>query len=303
MSQQQNQLPIAPHHVGPGLGLAARWLGEADRTGLVLEGGALRGLFSAGVMDVMLELGIEVQGVVGVSAGAAFGVNYVSRQSGRALRYNQRFAGDRRYCGLWSLLTTGDYFNAEFAFHTVPREYDLFDNEAFESSPVDYHIVTTDVLTGKPHYRPIKQGGEVLYEWIRASSSMPMVSRIVELDGMKLLDGGISDSIPLRYMESQGYDRNIVVLTQPVGFVKKPNPLMWLARIMLRRYPALLDAMARRHEMYNEELEYVARRARDGAAIVIQPDEPLPISRLSSDPAKMQATYDLGVAAARRAFR
>ncbi len=273
------------------------------KTGLVLEGGALRGLFSAGVMDVMLEHGINVDGVVGVSAGAAFGVNYVSRQAGRALRYNQRFAGDRRYCGLWSLLTTGDYFNARFAYHTVPSEYDLFDNEAFESSPVDYTLVTTDVVTGKPYYKSIKQGGEVLYEWIRASSSMPMVSRIVDIDGMHLLDGGISDSIPLRYMEQQGYERNIVVLTQPYGFVKKPNRLMWLARMMLRRYPALLDVMAHRHEMYNEQLEYVKKRESDGAALVIRPFDTLPITRLSSDPAKMQETYDLGVKAAKFAFK
>lgn len=273
------------------------------KTGLVLEGGALRGLFSAGVMDVMLEHGINVDGVVGVSAGAAFGVNYVSRQAGRALRYNQRFAGDRRYCGLWSLLTTGDYFNARFAYHTVPSEYDLFDNEAFESSPVDYTLVTTDVVTGKPYYKSIKQGGEVLYEWIRASSSMPMVSRIVEIDGMHLLDGGISDSIPLRYMEQQGYERNIVVLTQPYGFVKKPNRLMWLARMMLRRYPALLDVMAHRHEMYNEQLEYVKKREADGAALVIRPFDTLPITRLSNDPAKMQETYDLGVKAAKIAFK
>lgn len=273
------------------------------KTGLVLEGGALRGLFSAGVMDVMLEHGINVDGVVGVSAGAAFGVNYVSRQAGRALRYNQRFAGDRRYCGLWSLLTTGDYFNARFAYHTVPSEYDLFDNEAFEGSPVDYTLVTTDVVTGKPYYKSIKQGGEVLYEWIRASSSMPMVSRIVDIDGMHLLDGGISDSIPLRYMEQQGYERNIVVLTQPWGFVKKPNRLMWLARMMLRRYPALLDVMAHRHEMYNEQLEYVKKREADGAALVIRPFDSLPITRLSSDPAKMQETYDLGVKAAKIAFK
>lgn len=273
------------------------------KTGLVLEGGALRGLFSAGVMDVMLEHGINVDGVVGVSAGAAFGVNYVSRQAGRALRYNQRFAGDRRYCGLWSLLTTGDYFNARFAYHTVPSEYDLFDNEAFESSPVDYTLVTTDVVTGKPYYKSIKQGGEVLYEWIRASSSMPMVSRIVDIDGMHLLDGGISDSIPLRYMEQQGYERNIVVLTQPYGFVKKPNRLMWLARMMLRRYPALLDVMAHRHEMYNEQLEYVKKREADGAALVIRPFDTLPITRLSNDPAKMQETYDLGVAAAKITFK
>lgn len=273
------------------------------KTGLVLEGGALRGLFSAGVMDVMLEHGINVDGVVGVSAGAAFGVNYVSRQAGRALRYNQRFAGDRRYCGLWSLLTTGDYFNARFAYHTVPSEYDLFDNEAFESSPVDYTLVTTDVVTGKPYYKSIKQGGEVLYEWIRASSSMPMVSRIVDIDGMHLLDGGISDSIPLRYMEQQGYERNIVVLTQPYGFVKKPNRLMWLARMMLRRYPALLDVMAHRHEMYNEQLEYVKKREADGAALVIRPFDTLPITRLSSDPAKMQETYDLGIKAAKIAFK
>mgnify|MGYP002851919608 CR=1 FL=1 len=271
-----------------------------SKTGLVLEGGALRGLFSAGVMDVMLEHDITVDGVVGVSAGAAFGVNYVSGQVGRSLRYNQRFAGDGRYCGLWSLLTTGDLFNARFAYHTVPTESDPFDNTAFEQSPVDYHLVATDVDTGKAVYKRIKQGGDVLYEWIRASSSMPMVSRVVDIDGLHLLDGGIADSIPLRYMEEQGYERNIVILTRPAGFTKKPNSMLWLARLMLRRYPALLDAFARRHEMYNEELEYVAKREAEGAALVIRPEADLPINRLSSDPTKMQATYDLGTEVARK---
>ena len=190
------------------------------KCGLVLEGGAYRGMFTCGVLDVMMENGIRVDGAVGVSAGAAFGVNYCSGQIGRALRYNQRFARDKRYSGLHSLFTTGDLYNAEFCYHVVPTVYDVFDYDAFLASPIDFHVVCTDVLTGKPVYHILRDPDihEAL-EWIRASASMPMVSNIVEVGGYRLLDGGMADSIPLHYLESVGYARHIVVLTQPEGFV------------------------------------------------------------------------------------
>ena len=265
------------------------------KTGLVLEGGAMRGLFSAGVMDVLMERGITFDGIVGVSAGAAFGCNFKSGQVGRALRYNQMFARDKRYCSLRSLLLTGDLFNAEFCYHKVPTEYDVFDNETFERNPTAFYVVCTDVKTGDPVYHQLTRGGDEAYEWIRASASMPLCSNPVPLDGRLLLDGGIADSIPLKFFEEMGYERNVVVLTQPDGYVKPKNRYLPLMRLSsLRKYPRFIEAVARRHEMYNAQLEYVREAERQGRAIVIRPPEPLPIGHISHDPEEMQRVYDLG---------
>lgn len=264
------------------------------KKGLVLEGGALRGLFSAGVMDVMMEHGITFDGVVGVSAGAAFGSNYVSGQPGRAIRYNKRFAKEWRYCSIRSWLATGDLFGAEFAYHIVPSQLDIFDNEAFENSTTAFYLVCTDVETGKAVYKRCDKGGHDFYDWVRASASMPFVSRIVELEGHKMLDGGVADSIPLRFMEDEGYSRNVVVLTQPEGYQKQHNRLMPLLRISLRKYPEMVEALDKRHLMYNEQTAYVKKRETEGDAFVIKPDAPLPIGHTSHDPEEMQHVYDLG---------
>lgn len=264
------------------------------KKGLVLEGGAMRGLFSAGVMDVMMEHGIGFDGIIGVSAGAAFGCNYKSGQAGRAIRYNMRFAKDRRYCSLWSLLTTGDLYGAEFAYHVVPSQYDIFDNEAFERSKTEFYVVCTDVLTGKAVYKRCMKGGYDFCEWIRASASMPVASRVVDLEGYKLLDGGMADSIPLAYFHSIGYGKNIVILTQPDGFQKTPNRLMPLIRWRLRSYPNIVKSMEERHLMYNRELDYVKEAERKGDTLVVRPREALPIGHVSHDPSEMKRVYDMG---------
>ncbi|MBO4659359.1 MAG: patatin family protein [Prevotella sp.] len=265
------------------------------KKGLVLEGGALRGLFSAGVMDVMMDHGIQYDGIVGVSAGAAFGCNYVSGQRGRAIRYNKLMAKEWRYCSLRSWLTTGDLFGAQFAYHEVPTKHDIFDNATFEANPTAYYVVCTDVETGEAVYHRCDEGGHTFFDWVRASASMPVVSRVVELDGYKLLDGGAADSIPLEFFEREGYDRNVVILTQPAGFCKKPTPFMRIIRISLRRYPNIVRALAERHVMYNAQLDYVAQREQAGAAYVIRPDAPLPIGHTSHDPDEMQAVYEEGI--------
>ena len=263
-------------------------------TGLVLEGGAMRGLFSAGVMDVWMENGIEFDGVIGVSAGAAFGCNYKSRQPGRAIRYNKRFSKDPRYSGLRSLLKSGDIFNAQFAYHEVPTKYDIFDYEAFESNPMPFYIVCTDVETGEAVYKRLDKADEDCLDWIRASASMPVVSRVVELEGKKLLDGGITDSIPLAAMERLGFGRNVVILTQPEGFVKQPTRFMPLMRWSLRKYPKTVEALAQRHVMYNEQLAYVAQREREESIFVIRPDATLEIGHIEHDAERMQRIYDIG---------
>ena len=264
------------------------------KKGLVLEGGAMRGLFTAGIIDVMMEAGVEPDGLIGVSAGAAFGCNYKSRQPGRAIRYNTRFAKDARYSGLKSLLTTGDYFNAQFGYHIVPYQYDLFDVETFEQNPMEFIVVCTDVLTGQAVYHKMDRVDFDELEWLRASASMPLASKVVEVAGRKLLDGGVADSIPLAYFESIGYDRNVVILTQPEGYVKHRTKLMPLMRIGLRRYPEMIQAMDRRYLMYNHELEFVRQAEREGRCLVIRPDEKLPIGHISHDPEEMKRVYQIG---------
>ena len=268
------------------------------KTGLVLEGGGMRGLFTAGVMDVMMEHGIRFDGIVGVSAGASFGCNYKSHQPGRVLRYNIRFKDDPRYMGLRSLLRTGDLVAAKFSYHTLPNELDLFDYETYNSDPAEFHVVCTDVLTGEPVYHRIDYMDDEGLDWIRASASMPLVSRPISLGGHLLLDGGISDSIPLRYFQEQGFERNVVILTQPKGFYKKRTKLMPLFHLFMRRYPAIVQAMSRRHLMYNDELSYLAEQERQGSILLIYPQDALPIGRTEQDEAKMRRIYAMGRAKA-----
>jgi len=264
------------------------------KRGLVLEGGAMRGLFTAGIIDVMMEHGVEPDGLIGVSAGAAFGCNYKSRQPGRAIRYNKRFARDKRYCSLQSWWKTGNLYNAEFGYHIIPTQYDLFDDKAFDKNPMAFYAVCTDVETGKPIYKQLEKCSQLTYDWIRASASMPLASKVVELEGQKVLDGGVSDSIPLEYFESIGYERNVVILTQPDGYVKEHNRLMPLMRIALKKYPRMIEAMDKRHLMYNRELVYVYEAETVGRALVIRPDQSLPIGHFSHDPEEMQRIYDIG---------
>lgn len=268
------------------------------KKGLVLEGGAMRGLFTAGVLDVMMEHGLTVDGIIGVSAGAAFGCSYKSGQMGRTLRYNLKYARDKRYCSLYSLLRTGDLYGAEFCYHTLPETLDVFDNEAFTKNPMEFYLVCTDVNTGKPVYHKCETADWNTMEWFRASASLPLVSRIVEIDGYQLLDGGISDSIPLRFFESLGYEKNIVILTQPENYRKSPNAMFPLMKRVLKNYPNMIEAMKNRHEMYNAAVEDIQNRKQDNNLLVIQPEEALPIKRIEHNPKVLQKVYDIGRATA-----
>jgi predicted patatin/cPLA2 family phospholipase len=268
------------------------------KRGLILEGGAMRGLFTAGVLDVLMENGIEFDGTIGVSAGACFGCNYKSRQIGRVLRYNLRFCGDKRYCGPGVLLREGNMYSASFCYNEVPLIHDPFDFEAYGSNPMEFWIVCTDIETGKPLYHRYEGYADHGFEWFRATAAMPLVSQIVVLDGKKLLDGGISDSVPVDYFESIGYDRNVVVLTQPLEYRKEKNPLIPLARVKYRRYPRLVDTMARRHIEYNRCLDTIAHRERRGELLVIRPGRDLDIGKTEKDPEKLRAVYEEGRRAA-----
>lgn len=271
---------------------------KTRKQGLVLEGGAMRGLFTAGVMDVLMENGIVFDGIVGVSAGAAFGCNYKSGQIGRVLRYNTTYCQDWRYCSFRSLIKTGDLYGADFCYHELPEQLDLFDDEAFQKNPADFYAVCTDCESGEPVYKKIQSAQYNDLEWIRASASMPLVSRIVDINGQKLLDGGIADSIPLRFMENSGYANNVVVLTQPRSYRKKKNSLLPLMKLALKKYPKVVDAMARRHINYNETLDYIRKQEQAGKVFVISPDEKLDIGRTEKDPDKLRAVYAIGRKAA-----
>ena len=263
-------------------------------TGLVLEGGAMRGMFTAGVIDVMMEHGIEFDGAIGVSAGAAFGCNYKSKQSGRVIRYNLKYCKDNRYCSLLSLITSGNLYNANFCYHKLPEDLDRFDFRTFKSNPMAFYVVATDIKSGLPVYKKIEECNYQGLEWIRASASMPLVSRSVEIDGLKLLDGGITDSIPLQYFEKLGYTKNIVVLTQPKDFTKKANGALPLVRLFFAKYPNLVKAMENRHVMYNDETAYIFDKEKKQEVLVICPKKSLGISRTEKDSAKLRLVYEIG---------
>lgn len=262
--------------------------------GLVMEGGAMRGMFTCGVIDVMMENGIKFDGSIGVSAGACFGCNYKSGQIGRALRYNIKYSNDKRYCSITSLIKTGDMFGADFCYNQIPNSLDVFDYEAFKENPMTFYVVATDIDTGKPVYKKIDSCNQNDLEWIRASASMPLVSRIVEIDGRKFLDGGISDSIPLRAFEKIGYDKNVVILTQPKNYRKTPNKAMGIMKLSMKKYPQLIKAMENRHVMYNKETRYAFSQQGKGNALVICPDEPLPIGRIEHNPDVLMQVYNIG---------
>ena len=272
------------------------------KTGLVLEGGGIRGIFTAGILDVLMEEGIEFDGAVGVSAGAAFGGNYKSGQARRTIRYNLRYAKDPRYSSFRSLLATGDLFNAQFCYHDIPEKHDPLDWDSFYKNPMEFYLVATDCETGKPVYHLCDESEDnyETLEWFRASGSMPLVSRVVEIGGYKLLDGGIADSIPLRFMEEQGYERNLVILTRPADYVKKPNPLMPVIRRALSSYPEVVRAIGDRHINYNQELAYVRQREAGKYAYVIRPEGDLDIGRIEHDRHKIRTVYKEGRRLARR---
>lgn len=269
------------------------------KRGLVLEGGAMRGMFTAGVTDVMMEHGITYDGLVGVSAGAVFGCNYKSKQIGRTIRYNLKYCKDPRYCSVRSLLKTGDLFGTQFCYRDIPNELDPFDLETYQNNPMEFYVVATDVTTGRPVYHECPTGGGEDLDWFRASASMPLAANIVEIDGRKLLDGGISDSIPLKFAETR-YEKNVVVLTQPMGFVKEKNKALPVMRRVFKQNPRLIEVMARRHDNYNEATAYIREQERRGKVFVIRPEAPLDINRVEHDPEKIQRAYDHGRAVAEK---
>lgn len=264
------------------------------KTGLILEGGAMRGMFTSGILDVFLENDVRFDGIAGISAGAIFGINFKSHQIGRSIRYNKRFCKDPRYCSLRSLIFTGDIYGTIFCYKVIAEQLDVFDCEAFERDPAEFYVGATDVETGKAVYHRCRSGRKRDMLWIRASGSMPLVSRPVNINGHKYLDGGMSDSIPYEFMEKKGYDRNVIILTRPEGYFKEPPKHEKLFKLMFSKYPKVAQAMYDRSEMYNAQLRGIREREENGTALVIRPYEDLGISRLERDPDELERAYQLG---------
>lgn len=262
------------------------------KTGLVLEGGAMRGIYTAGVLDVFLENDIKVDGLIGVSAGAIHGCNYVSKQIGRSIRYYKKYCRDRRFMSFWSLLTTGSLVGEKFCYHDIPFVLDPFDNEAFEASPVEFYVTCTNLETGMAEYIHCDELRTKL-DWMRASASMPYVSKIVEINGKKYLDGGVADSIPLAASCKLGYEKNIVVLTQPKDYKKTPQK-MGIQTKLYAKYPKFLKSIERRHLVYNNSRALIDRLEKEGKVLAIYPSEDLHIGRMEKDLDKVQMMYELG---------
>lgn len=266
------------------------------KIGLVLEGGAMRGMWTCGILDAFLDNDIKVDGIIGTSAGGLFGVNYVSKQRERGIRYNKKYCKDFRYMSIFSLLLTGNIINKKFAFYKVSKELDPFDNEEFKKSKIDFFVTATNVETGCADYFKITDPFEDM-EKLRATSAIPLVSKCVEIDGNKYLDGGVSDSIPIQKMEEMGYDKIIVVLTQPLDFKKKQvsEKKQKLVKFVYKKYPNLINSMFNRHNDYNETISHIKKLEKSGKVFVIRPSRKLDIKVVERNPEKLESIYQQGL--------
>ncbi|MCR4648922.1 MAG: patatin family protein, partial [Lachnospiraceae bacterium] len=261
------------------------------KKGLILEGGAMRGMFTSGVLDVFMENGIEFDGMVGISAGGIFGTNFKSKQIGRGIRYNKKYSRDPRYCSIRSLIKTGDIYGAQFCYHEIPEKLDLFDWETFKNNPMEFYVGATDLDKGEIVFHQCLTCDATDIEWIRASASMPTVSKPVKIDGYTLLDGGITDSIPYEFMEEKGYDRNVAVLTQPYDFVKHRTKAGLIYRLALLKYPHIAKIMTTRHNMYNAQTSAIKEMEKEGKIFVIRPPKSLGIKRTEKNPDELERVY------------
>ena len=263
------------------------------KTGLVLEGGAMRGIYAAGVLDVFMEEGIYVDGVAGVSAGAIHGASYVSAQPGRNLRYHKKYCRNWRFMSMRSWLFTGDIVGYKFCYDTIPYQLDPFDFKQFAESRIEFFAGATNIETGEAELLSGKSEKRMLAN-IHASASLPVVSRIVKIGDKKYLDGGISDSIPWEAFKKIGYDRQIVVMTRPEGYRKGPEKLLPIIRKQYRQYPKFIEACEKRYLVYNETVDKLEEAEKSGEIILIRPSRLIPIKRTEKNPEVVQAQYDLG---------
>lgn len=264
------------------------------KKGLVLEGGAMRGMFTAGVLDVLMKNNVTFDGAVGVSAGTAFGVNLKSKQPGRVLRYNLRFAGNPRYASWKSWFQSGNLYAANFCYHLIPEEYDPFDKKTFRENPMEFWSVSTDVETGEADYHLLRDGSYTDLEWVRASASIPFFAYPVAIKGHYYFDGGVSDSIPLTFAEKH-YDLNVVITSQPREYRKGKDKLWPIEKMVLRQYPAILKKIKTRSQDYNRCLDEIERQEKEKKIFVIRPPYPLEIGTVETNKDELKRVYQIGI--------
>ncbi|MBQ9019171.1 MAG: patatin family protein [Bacilli bacterium] len=262
------------------------------KTCLVLEGGGLRGIYTAGVLDALYRENIKIDAIIGVSMGTIVGINYISKQPGRALRYNLKYAHDKRYIGINQYLKTGDIVNKKFAYHDIPEKLDKFDYHTYEKSNIKLYCTVTNVKTGKAEYKQIKNAKEQI-EYLRAGASLPGVSKIVKINGKKYLDGGIADPIPVNKAISLGYDKIIVITTRPIDYRKRKTPINPLG-LMYHMYPKFVVAINRRANKYNKTVEQIQQLEKENKIFVIRPSKKINIKRIEKNDRTITLQYNLG---------
>ncbi len=273
---------------------------NAGKVALVLEGGSFRCQFTAGVLDVFMEHGVEFAACYGVSAGALSGMNFKSHQVGRVNRVNLAYCNDGNYIGAKSLATSGSIVGYDFLLNDIQDRIDPFDNESFEANPMRLIAVATDVVFGTAAYLPV-ENAVLDVDVLRATTSLPLVTQPVGIDGDLYQDGGVADSVPIEHvLEEAGFDRAVVVLTQDRSYVKGPYDLMAPARARYGAYPYFLDALENRHERYNAQREHIWEYERQGRALVVAPPTPVEIGHIEHDPTKLLALYIQGRQEGRR---
>lgn len=267
---------------------------QIDRkTALVLEGGGMRGVFTSGVLDAFMKHDLTFPYIVAVSAGACNGMSYVSHQPRRARISNIDYLARYKYIGLRHLVTQGCIFDRELLYDKFPNQYLPFDFDTFFSSPMTFEMVTTNCLTGQPMYLSERHDRQRALDIVRASSSLPYVSKIVDVDGIPMLDGGIVDSIPLQHAIDMGHPTNVLVLTRNRGY-RNTGKDMKIPRFIYRKYPRLRVVLSRRLAAYNAQLEYVERMEDEGRVICIRPERPMEVDRIEKDIAKLERLYEEG---------
>lgn len=264
-----------------------------EKSGLVLEGGGMRGMFTVGVLDFFLDNNIDFKSCFAVSAGAGHACSFLSKQRGRAYNVTINYVGDKRYCSLNSLVKTGDIFGAEFIYETIPKKLCYYDYETFRKNDTEFYTVVTNCTSGEAEYIKISDLEKDMV-YVRASSSLPLLSRMVNIEGKEYLDGGVTDSIPIKEPQKRGIKKNVIVLTQHDGYRKKPMRMMTFVRLKYKKYPNLCKSMENRYIMYNETLDYIKEQEEKGNVFVIRPENPLNVGRIEKDPKKLDELYRIG---------
>ncbi|KKI93906.1 hypothetical protein WQ54_02360 [Bacillus sp. SA1-12] len=270
--------------------------------GLVLEGGGMRGIYTAGVLEYFMDKGLYFPYVIGVSAGACFGASYLSRQKGRNRKVNIDYVTHPNYLSLQNFIKHRQLFGMDFLFDEIPNKIVPFDFASFYKGPEEFVVTTTDCHSGLPQYFSKADYGKDLLTIIRASSSLPFIAPIVEYGGKFLLDGGIADSIPIKKAESDGNKKNVVILTKEGSYIKKKSNISWLLNRFYRDYPKLIETVLKRHEMYNETLSYIEEQEKNGRIFVLRPTTKIQVSRIERNQKKLEQLYSLGYQDAKRNF-